>query len=103
MNGLADIAINYFCAFLFPGDPSNIDSDFAGIHIQSFPEFTAGLSPEERVALSAAAKRALDFMLQPPDEYGYTPGSLVSDEESDEEKEFLQLLASGELYDQWCK
>jgi len=98
MNGLADIAVHYFCTILF-SDDSNIDSDFAVREMESFSEFVSALNPEERIALSAAAKRALDFMLRPPDEYGYHPASIIPDD--DDEKRFLESLASGEIYGQW--
>ena len=96
MNGLADIAVQYLCTFMF-SDEANIDPDFASKEMQSFPKFIAALSDDERAALSAAARRALDYMLRPPDDYDYTTASRVSEEE----KAFLESLASGELYEQW--
>ena len=77
----------------------NIDPDFACRQMESFPDLIAHLSDEERTALSAAAQRALDFLLAPPDEYGYTRASHVSTEQ----KSFLESLASGELYKDWCR
>ena len=97
MDGLADIAVQYFCTILF-ADSNNINPDFSSKEFQSFPEFVTALSDDERTALSAAAQRSLDFMLRPPDEHGYTPAATVRDDI----KTFLEMLASGEIYEQWC-
>ena len=97
MDALADIALTYFRTFLFCSSESDIDPDFACKQMESFPEYVATLSDAERAALSAASQRALDYALRPPDEYGYTPAALLSDEE----RHFLEELASGELYKQW--
>ena len=96
MNTLADIVLQYLCTFLF-GHENDIDPDFALREMEALPEWIVSMSPDERTALSAAAQRALTFMLAPPDEYGYTPASLVGAEE----KEFLESLASGEFYEQF--
>ena len=87
MDGLADIAVQYFGTILFAGSDC-IDPDFSSKEFQSFPEFTAALTDAERTALSSAAQRSLDLMTEA------TSGSGI--------RTFLKLLASGEIYEQWC-
>lgn len=98
MNGLADIVLDYLCTMMFPPE-GDIDSGYASRVMQSFPELLTGLSTEERVALSAAAGRALANLQRPPDEHGYSPAGTVSEDQI----AFLETLASGELYEQWCQ
>jgi hypothetical protein len=95
MNILADIAIKYLTAFMFT--KAHIDAEFAATHTLRFPELVASLSAEERSALSAAAKRALDFSLQSLDKDGRTTPPSIGDEEN----WFLSSIASGDLYDHW--
>jgi len=96
MSGLADIVLEYLCTLMFYSE-GNIDADFASRELEVLPELFRDLSPEERAALSQAAQRALDKNRQSPDEYGYKPRI------PDQETEFLEALASGELYSEWCK
>jgi hypothetical protein len=94
MKGLADIALAYFCTILFSGD-ENIDSDFAAREMEQFPELIRDLTAAERTALADAAKRTLDAVDQPPDQYGYKPRV------SQEYRDFLDSLASGEIFTAW--
>jgi len=96
MSGLADIVLDYLCTLMFYSE-GNIDAEFASRELELLPELFRDLSPEERGALSQAAQRALDKHRQPPDEYGYKPQ--ISDHETD----FLEALARGDLYAEWCK
>jgi hypothetical protein len=94
MNGLADMALLYLTVCMFAGE-GNIDSDFADMHMQGFTELLQALSANERSALSDAARRTVVFMNQPPDQYGYKP--VVNESE----KNFLESLASGEIFKHW--
>jgi hypothetical protein len=51
-------------------------------------------SPAERQALAEAAVARLKELLREPDEYGYTPRSLVTPEQ----REFLESLADGSAW-----
>lgn len=95
MNGLADLALDHLLVFMF--SEGNIETGFASSRMQSFPEALKGLSSAEREALSASAARVLARFDMPPDEHGYKP------EINAAEREFLEALASGELYEQWCR
>lgn len=55
------------------------------------------LSQEEKGALSDVAREIQEKLLAEPDEHGYTPRSLTTDEQ----KEFMEALATGELFEQW--
>jgi hypothetical protein len=46
--------------------------------MESFPDFIDALTPDERTALANAARKKLEEIARPPDEYGYKPA--VSDE-----------------------
>jgi hypothetical protein len=96
MNGLADIVLDYLLVWMFHGE-SNIDPDFACKQMEVYPELIKGLTKEERVALSASARRRLAEIAAPPDEYGYKPRT------DKNVIEFLEVPASGDLYEQWCK
>ena len=97
MKGLAEIVLDHLCIFMF--DEENIDSNFASRHIEIFPDYLTHLSEEERKALSTAAEALLNRLMAEPDEYGYSARKLVTEEE----KSFLEVLANGELYKQWCQ
>jgi hypothetical protein len=54
-------------------------------------------SPAERQALAEAASARLSALLREPDEYGYTPRSLVTPEQ----REFLSSLADGSAWQEF--
>lgn len=56
------------------------------------------MTDEEKRALSEVAKEAQSKLLAEPDEHGYTPRALVTDEQ----KAFMEALSSGELFEQWA-
>jgi hypothetical protein len=96
MNGLADMALQHLLVCMFAGE-GIIDSRIASRYMEGFPEDLKGLTPDERAALSASAQRALARMNCPPDEHGYKAPI------NHDETAFLEVLASGELYEQWCQ
>jgi hypothetical protein len=91
MKNLADTVLDYFW-FLEFSDDEYLDPDEAvklmeGLVYQIENDFT----PEEKHALSEAARRRLDWWLSEPDENGYTPRKLLTEDQ----KEFLELLIAG--------
>ncbi len=52
----------------------------------------------EKQALSLVSKEVQERLLADPDEHGYTPRSLVTEEP----KAFMEALSSGELFEQWA-
>ncbi|MBA4017920.1 MAG: hypothetical protein C0483_12150 [Pirellula sp.] len=94
MNGLSDIVVDYFLTIMFAAGDT-IDADYQCRLQESLPENLNPLSAAEKEALSAAAQRRLDDIDGGPDEYGYKPGMLVTDDQ----RAFLVALATGELFD----
>jgi hypothetical protein len=97
MKVLAELAFDYLWLLLFEGEEV-IDLDYSVKHQESLPEYFSSMSQEERLALSQVAREAQARLLAEPDEHGYTPRSLITNEQ----KEFMNALATGELFDQWA-
>ena len=91
MKTLADIALDHFCLLMFDGP---LDPDDASTLAQAIPGYLEAMTESERTAFSAAAQRAIDLLLAEPDEDGYTPQKLVSDEQ----RAFLSSAAAGEIF-----
>lgn len=91
MQTLAEIALVHFCLLMFDGP---LDPDDANALSQAIPGYLASMSSEERNAFAGAAQRALDRLLAEPDEHGYTPRRLVSEEL----RAFLEAAAAGDIY-----
>jgi hypothetical protein len=88
---LADIALEHFCLLMFDGP---LDPDDASALSQAIPAYLEAMTEAERSAFSAAAQRAIDRLLAEPDEDGYTPRRLVSDEL----RSFLESAAAGDVF-----
>jgi len=91
MKTLADIAIDYFCLLMFEGP---LDPEDAGALSQAIPVYLEGMSPDERVAFSAAAQRALHRLTALPNEHGYSPRTTVKPDEL----AFLKSAAAGDIF-----
>lgn len=61
------------------------------------PDYFSAMTAEEKLALSEVAKEKWDRLFAPPDEDGYTPRKLVTDDQ----KQFLESLISGDLFKQF--
>jgi hypothetical protein len=96
MKTLAEISFEYIWLLLF-GDEDIIDLDYSVKMQESLPEYFNSMSQDERQALSLVAKEAQERLLAEPDQHGYTPRALITDEQ----KIFMESLSSGELYEQW--
>lgn len=79
MRGLADIVVHHLCFIAFSSE-TYLDPRSAMKEMENWASFFTGLSKEEKSAASDAAQRTLDYMMQPPDGYGYTTVGLVTDE-----------------------
>jgi hypothetical protein len=94
VNKLADAVLDYLW-FLNFTDEEEANSDlllkaFEGLLYQIENEF----GEDEKAALQAAATRRLAQWLREPDEYGYTPRALLTEEK----RKFLDDIAAGELW-----
>ena len=96
MKTLAELAFEYIWLLLF-GDEDVIDLRYSTKMQQSLSDYFSSMNDEEKKALSKVAEETRSRLLAEPDEHGYTPRKLVSDEE----KAFLDALASGELFEHW--
>lgn len=96
MNGLAEAALDYFVTFIFAGD--EIEPDFAERTWQSFPEYVQNMNPEQRAALSEAARQRVSLLSEAPEQHGYRRGTVPPNLVA-----FLELVASGDIYDQWAR
>ena len=93
MNNLADAVLDYYWFLNFSTDEeAEMDTTVELMEVLSHQienEFSEG----EKQALMDAARRRLGEWLREPDEHGYTPRQLLSDEQ----KEFLEEIARGEF------
>ena len=96
MKILAEISFEYIWLLLFDGEDI-IDLDYSVKMQESLPDYFAAMSVEEKVALSQVAAKTKSKLLADPDEHGYSPRKLVTDEQIT----FLDALSSGEIFEQW--
>jgi len=93
MNNLADTLFDLIWSLEFSSE-DEVDPDFVASQLEGvWYTLTEVLTDEERQAFIDAASRAKDRLLAEPDKDGYTPRKLVTDEQ----KEFLEALASGDF------
>lgn len=93
MNHLADMLFDLIWSLEFSSE-DEIDPDFVSSQLEDvWHTLNELVSDEEKQAFIDAAKRAKSRLLAEPDEHGYTPRSLVTEEQ----KKFLEELSSGEF------
>ncbi|WP_345866782.1 hypothetical protein [Shewanella algae] len=97
MKTLAELSFEYMWLLMFEGEEV-IDLDYSVKIQESLPDYFAAMTDEEKRALSEVAKEVQSRLLAEPDEHGYTPRALVTDEQ----KAFMEALSSGELFEQWA-
>ena len=74
-----------------------IDLDYSVKCQENLSEYFSAMTPGEKEALSTVAREAQARLLAEPDEHGYTPRKLVTEEQ----RAFLEALASGDIVEQW--
>jgi hypothetical protein len=93
-NKLADAVLDYLWFLNFTDEeeanPDLLVKEFEGLLYQIENEF----GEDEKAELKAAATRRLAQWLREPDEYGYTPRTLLRPEQ----RKFLEDIAAGELW-----
>lgn len=94
MKTLADMTFEYIWLMMF-GDEDQIAPDYAVQLQESLSLYFNEMTSAEKTALSQAAERARDFLLADPDENGFTPQALVSNEQ----REMLDAFISGEAFE----
>lgn len=90
MKTLAEVVV-FLMELLTTAEEPGIDSQACGDITNDMWFELAKATPAERQALADAAAARLKELLREPDEYGYTPRSLVTPMQ----REFLQSLAAG--------
>ena len=91
MNNLADSVLDYFWFLNFSGE-DEADPDLTVKLLEDLVACIENKFTEaERQALAHAARRRLASWLREPDEFGYSPRSLLTPEK----KAFLDQVASG--------
>jgi hypothetical protein len=96
MKTLAELSLEYLWLVLFAEDDI-IDLDYSVECQESFSNYFAALTTQEREALSEVAVNVQARLLAEPDKDGYTPRKQVTEEQ----RQFLAALASGTLFEQW--
>jgi len=96
MQTLAELSFEYLWLLLF-ADEDVIDLDYSVKLQESLPDYFSVMTDEEKNALSKVAEETKSRLLAEPDEHGYTPRTLVTEEQ----KIFLDALSSGEFFEQW--
>ena len=97
MKVLAKLVFDHLWLLLFEGEEI-IDLDYSVKLQESLPEYFSAMSKEEKDALSHIAHEAQEKLLAEPNEHGYTSRSLITDDQ----KEFMEALATGGLFEQWA-
>ncbi|MDV2080914.1 hypothetical protein [Marinobacter xestospongiae] len=93
---LAELSFEYLWLVIFAGEDV-IDPDYSVKCQESLSEYFSAMTPAEKEALSTVALEAQARLLAEPDKHGYTPRKLVTEEQ----RAFLEALASGDIFDQW--
>lgn len=97
MNHLAQMAFNHMWLILF-SDEDVIDLDYSVKLLDELPLALADFTPKERDAMAEVGQEVKNRLLAEPDQYGYTPRALVTDEQ----RRFLDAVVSKEIYsDEW--
>ena len=93
MNNLADLLFELVWNLEFSSE-DDIDPDFAVSNLETiWHSFNTVATAEEKEAFIGAVKRAQARLLAKPDEHGYTPRSLITEDQ----KEFLKILSNGDF------
>lgn len=91
MNNLADAVLDYFWFLNFSSeDEADLDLTVQKLEELAY-QIETSFSDIEKEALKEAAKRRLAWWLSEPDEHGYTPRKLLSEDQ----KSFLEDIAAG--------
>jgi hypothetical protein len=97
LNHLAQITFDHMWLILF-GEENVIDLDYSVKLLEQLSSTLASFTAAEKEALAQVAQEAKNRLLAEPDEFGYTPRALVTDEQ----RRFLDGVISGEIYnDRW--
>jgi predicted HicB family RNase H-like nuclease len=93
MKNLADVVLHYYWFLNFCSD-DELDPDTAVKEMESLADtIMNSFTVAEREELQAAAKRSLTTWLREPDEHGYTPRKLLTEDQ----RIFLESIAEGQF------
>jgi hypothetical protein len=92
MKTLAELSFDYI--WLLFSDEDIIDFDYSLKMQESLSSYFESMTETEKEALSQVATQTKARLLAEPDEHGYTPRKLVTEDQ----KVFLDAVISGELF-----
>jgi hypothetical protein len=91
------MAFDHMWLILF-SDEDVFDLDYSAKSLEELPLALAAFNAAEKDALAEVGQEVKNRLLAEPDEYGYTPRALVTDEQ----RRFLDAVISKEIYsDEW--
>ncbi len=93
MNNLAQMAFDYAWMALF-ADEDVIDLDYSVKLLEALSLTFAEFTPAEQDAFADVGRQTKSRLLAEPDEYGYTPRDLVTDEQ----RKFLDAVIDKDIY-----
>jgi hypothetical protein len=96
VNTLAELTFDFLWLLMFSGEDV-IDPRCSEQWLECLPDYFAKMTAAERMALTKAAENARDRLLAEPDEHGYTPRKLVTEQQ----RQFLKAMTSGDFFAQF--
>jgi len=94
---MAQMSFDYMWLILFSHEDL-FDMHLSVKLLEELPSTLARFSSTEKDALAAVGQEAKNRLLAEPDEYGYTPRALVTDEQ----RRFLDAVISMDIYsEEW--
>ncbi len=97
MKNLAQMVFDHMWLILFAGEEM-IDLDYSVELLDTLPQAVSEFTQAEQEALAEVGRQVKSRLLAEPDEYGYTPRDLVTDEQ----RRFLDAVINREIYtEEW--
>ncbi|MCD5994091.1 hypothetical protein KDX38_11335 [Pseudomonas sp. CDFA 602] len=96
MRALAELSFDFIWHLMFTDD-DHLDPDLAVRSLEGLADCLTVMSDEERRAFICVARERKARLLADPDEHGYTPRRLVTEEQA----QFLDHILSGQFFAQF--
>ncbi|MDC0936176.1 hypothetical protein OAS39_07800 [Pirellulales bacterium] len=95
MKNLAQLAFDHMWMILF-SDEEIVDADYSVRLLEELSLVLSQFNSSEKAALAEVAQDTKSRLLAEPDEYGYTPRDLVTDEQ----RQFLDDVIAQDIYNE---
>lgn len=96
MRALAELSFDFVWHLMFTDD-DQLDQDLAVRSLENLSDYFSAMSDEEKRAFIAVAHERKARMLTLPDADGYSPVTLVSEDQA----QFLEQVVSGQFFQQF--